>query len=66
MLRLIAADTQKQLTSKESMMSLEMTSSSIMSALDGLMEKDILEQQETEYQIMNPIIKYYVISAISR
>jgi len=53
-----------QLTGKQSMLDLEMTSSSILAALDGLEEKDMLEKQGDFYQIINPVVKYYVLSAI--
>ncbi len=38
-----------------------MTSSSIITALEGLEEKDVIEKEEDQYQIINPIVKYYIL-----
>lgn len=58
---LIAKKETEQLTSKHSMMELQMTSSSIITALEGLEEKDIIEKEKDQYQIINPIVRYYVL-----
>ncbi len=57
----IAKHTSPQLTSKESLMAMEMTGSSVMTALHGLEEKDIIERHENNYQIVNPVVKYYAL-----
>ena len=57
----IAKNITTQLTSKQSMLDLSMTSSSIMTALEGLEEKDMIEKVEDQYQIINPIVKHYVL-----
>lgn len=49
------------LTSKQNMLSLDMASSSIMTAIKALEEKDIIEKIDSYYQIINPVIKYYVL-----
>lgn len=43
------------------MLELQMTSSSVITALDGLEEKDVIEREEDNYQIINPVVKYYVL-----
>lgn len=58
-LHAIAKGKNIHLTSKESMMELQMTSSSIMTALAGLEEKDIIEKEEQSYQIINPVLRFY-------
>lgn len=57
----IARKPDSQLTSKQSMLELQMTSSSVITALDGLEEKDVIEREEDNYQIINPVVKYYVL-----
>jgi uncharacterized protein len=47
------------LTSKKTILELQMTSSSIIAALEGLEEKDMIEKEEVKYQIINPVVKYY-------
>ncbi|HSW68966.1 MAG TPA: hypothetical protein VLI69_02245 [Gammaproteobacteria bacterium] len=47
------------LTGKQMILELRMTSSSIITALDGLEEKDIIEKYNDQYQIINPVIKFY-------
>ncbi len=47
------------LTSKQNIIELHMSGSSILSALGGLEEKNIIEKKENRYQIINPIIKHY-------
>lgn len=49
------------LTSKQTMIELQMTSSSIMTALEGLEEKDVIEKEEDQYLIINPVVKFYAI-----
>ncbi len=50
-----------QMTDKETILKLQMTSSSIVRALDGLDEKDIIEKLERGYRIINPVLKFYVL-----
>lgn len=57
----IAKNTDIKLTSKEMIFALQMTSSSIISALEGLEEKDIIEKETEKYQLVNPIIRWYVL-----
>lgn len=50
-----------QLTSKQTMLELKMTSSSILTALTGLEEKDIIERTgDHHYRIISPIVRFYV------
>lgn len=57
----IAKNSASQLTSKQALMDMQMTGSSVMAALDGLEEKDIIERDSEKYQIINPVVKYYVL-----
>lgn len=44
------------------MLELQMTSSSIITALEGLEEKDVIEKDEEDmYQIINPVVKFYAL-----
>lgn len=52
-----------QLTNKESVIAMELSSSSIIAALEGLEEKDIIEKEGRKYHIINPVIKYYVLKS---
>jgi uncharacterized protein len=61
-LSLLAKNSNLHLTSKKTILKLQMTSSSIITALEGLEEKDVIEKQETHYQIINPVVKYYVLT----
>jgi hypothetical protein len=38
-----------------------MSGSAVIAALDGLEEKDVIERDEDQYQIINPVVKYYVL-----
>jgi len=49
------------ITSKDAILSLQMTSSSIITALNGLEEKDIIEKIKLSYNVINPVQKYYVL-----
>lgn len=60
---LIATKPMAQLTSKQSILDLQMTSSSIVTALEGLEEKDIIEREEGQYQIINPIVRNYILKS---
>lgn len=55
----IAKSINLHLTSKQTMLELQMTSSSIITALEGLEEKDMIEKVEEKYQIINPIVRFY-------
>ncbi len=57
----IAQGQTSKISSKESMLALNMTTSSIYTALTGLEEKDIIEKIDKQYRIINPVIKYYVL-----
>lgn len=57
----IAINPTTQLTSKQSMLDLQMTSSSVIAALEGLEEKDVIEKEENQYQIINPVVRYYIL-----
>lgn len=48
------------LTSKKTIISLQMPSSSILAALEALEEKDVIEKDHNRYQIINPVIKFFV------
>jgi hypothetical protein len=61
-LKEISKDTNKHLTSKQTILKTQMTSSSILTALEGLEEKDIIEKEDDQYQVISPVIKYYVNS----
>jgi hypothetical protein len=58
---LIAKNEINQLTSKQSMLELQMTSSSIMTALEGLEEKDVIEKENNQYKIISPVVRHYVL-----
>lgn len=49
------------LTNKQSILSLQMAGSSILAALEALEEKDVIEKIDHQYQIINPIVKYYAL-----
>jgi len=57
----IAKNPSSQLTSKQTMVEMNMSGSSVIAALDGLEEKDVIERDLDRYQIINPIVKYYVL-----
>lgn len=57
----IAKNPTAQLTSKQILHSMHMTGSSVMTALEALEEKDVIERDEEKYQIINPVVKYYVL-----
>lgn len=59
-LLLLAKEPGAQLTSKKTIVELDMPSSSIQAALESLEEKDIIER-ENPGQIINPLIKHYVL-----
>jgi len=58
----IAKGSTSQITSKKAILELQMTSSSILAALEGLEEKDVIEKENSSYQIINPIVKFYVLN----
>jgi AAA+ ATPase superfamily predicted ATPase len=58
----IAKNPEKALTSKQSVIDLQMSSSSIMTALNGLEEKDVVEWEDEQYHIINPVVKHYVLA----
>jgi DNA-binding PadR family transcriptional regulator len=57
----IAKEPSSQLTSKQTLLEMQMTGSSVMTALDGLEEKDVIERDGEKYQIINPVVKYYAL-----
>lgn len=57
----IAKNATTQMTAKKTILALKMSGSSIMAALDGLDEKDVIEKNGDQYQIISPVIKYYVL-----
>jgi len=57
----IAINPQSQLTSKPILQDMNMTASSVTSALAGLEEKDVIERDEKELLIISPVVKYYVL-----
>jgi len=59
----IAKEATSQLTSKQILIAMQMTGSSVMTALEGLEEKDVIERRNDKYQIINPIVKYYVLKS---
>ena len=58
----IAQNNTLYMSGKQTMLELKMTSSSIIRALEGLEGKDIVEKEDNKYQIINPVIEYYVSS----
>lgn len=52
-----------QLTSKKTILSLGMTSSSIIAAIEGLEEKDVIEKLDDKYHVINPILKHFVLKS---
>ncbi len=57
----IATEPEAQLTSKKTLMLMQMTSSTVMAAISGLEEKDVIERIDDKYQIISPVVKYYAI-----
>lgn len=57
----IAKGMNRQLTSKKTMLELQMTSSSIIAAIEGLEEKDMIEKVAGQYQIINPVVRFYAV-----
>lgn len=57
----IAKETHKTITGKHSTLALQTSSSSIMAALNALEEKDVIEKIDGHYNIINPVVKYYVL-----
>lgn len=57
----IAKQIDLPLMSREVVLQLKMTSSSMVTALNALEEKDVIEKQKQGYQIINPVIKFYVL-----
>jgi len=51
----------EQLTGKQAVIELEMSSSSILTALEGLEEKDVIECHENQYRILSPVIAHYAL-----
>ena len=47
------------LTGKQAVLELQMMSSSIVTALEGLEEKDVIEKESDHYHIINPVIAFY-------
>lgn len=62
-LHYIATDINKQLTSKEAIVKLNMPSSTILASVDALEEKDIIDK-EAGYLIINPVLKYYLKGSV--
>jgi hypothetical protein len=59
-LHYIAHHPNAQFTSKETIVALDMPSSSILAAIEGLEEKDMIERRSAS-QIINPVVKYYLL-----
>jgi uncharacterized protein len=57
----IAKDPTAQLTSKQILQEMQMTGSSVIAALEGLEEKDVIERNNNKHQIINPVVKHYVL-----
>lgn len=57
----IAKGINHQLTSKQTILEVQMTSSSIITAIDGLEEKDMIEKQDDRYQLINPVVRFYAL-----
>ncbi len=60
-LRKIAEGRTRLLTGMEMILELQMSSSSVMAALEGLEEKDVIEKEDAQYQIISPVVKFYAI-----
>ena len=56
----IANGSATNLTGKSVSMKIDMSPSSTATALDGLLDKDVIEQKEGLYKIINPVIKAFV------
>lgn len=56
----IARGYTRDLMSKESMLHMKMTSSSVITALNALETKDLIERKAGATRIINPVIRYYV------
>ncbi len=57
----IAKGINQHLTSKQTMLEVQMTSSSIITAIDGLEEKDMIEKEDDCYQLINPVVRFYAL-----
>jgi len=57
----IARGVNSHLTSKQTILELQMTSSSIITSIDGLEEKDMIEKEDEKYQLINPVVRYYAL-----
>ncbi len=57
----IAQQSGAQMTSKETIIALNMSSSSIITALEGLEEKDVISKEDNYYLIISPVVKFYVL-----
>lgn len=56
----VASNPAIQLTSKDTIIALDMPSSSILASIEGLEEKDMIEKDNIN-QIINPVVKHYVL-----
>lgn len=57
----IAKHPESLLTGKQALLEMQMMGSSVISALEGLEEKDVIERNEDRYQIINPVVRYYAL-----
>ena len=55
--------TNTHLTSKQTVLELQMISSSIITALDGLEERGMIEKEDEKYQLINPVVRFYALKA---
>jgi len=58
-LSIIAQGVRSNLTSKLIAMKIDISPSSIFTALQGLEEKDVIEEKNMQYQIINPVLKQW-------
>ncbi|MCK4608858.1 MAG: AAA family ATPase [Gammaproteobacteria bacterium] len=57
----IAKGNTQGLTGKQAILNMQMTSSSIVTALESLEGKDVVWKADGHYNIINPVVKFYVL-----
>jgi AAA+ ATPase superfamily predicted ATPase len=57
----IAKGATTNISAQNNLLSMQMSSSSVFTALEGLDEKDIIERLGNRYKIINPIVKHFVL-----
>ena len=61
MLVAIANGINQELTSKEFLSKFELASSSVLRALNTLMENDLIELREDKYHLIDPLLEFVIL-----